>query len=87
MSGQELADIIKTMIRVKAFKIRYKRQYVEPVLSAGGEDTTENFLSMSADAVRLPLDTLRLITAGRMACSADQMIASISGSYRNFRIS
>ena len=33
--------------------------------------------------VRLPPKTLRLTTAGRMACSAGQLVASMSSSYRN----
>ena len=50
------------------------------------EDTGRALLEVvRTRSVRLPPQTLRVTTAGRKACSARQLVASIAGSSRNVK--
>ena len=46
-------------------------------------DAGENLLTVGAAQERFPPQTLRVTTAGRIACSARQFVASIVGSNKN----
>ena len=56
---------------------------MKPDVAGGTHDGREHLLGVGVSLrVRLPPHTLRMTTAGRMACSARQLVASIDGSRR-----
>ena len=60
------------------------RRQVEAPLTGRAHDAGQHLLGVGAVAgARLPPHTLRVTTAGRMACSARQLVASTDGSHKN----
>jgi len=56
------------------------------LLAAGLNQAEQHRLRAGAEAVRLPPQTLRATTIGRIACSARQLVASRPGQRRKVKI-
>ena len=59
-----------------------RRRQVEAALAGGAHDAGEHLLGVCTVARAVPPHTLRMTTAGRMACSARQLVASSEGSHK-----
>ena len=59
-----------------------QRRQIEMALAGGAHDAGEHLLGVGAVAGAVATASLRITTAGRMACSARQLVASIDRSHK-----